>query len=246
MGSQRNTFIGLTDAAVILGRTKDEVVSLCDEGLIRRCSTGTRITVHRGDVEDVRETNLNNMARPRDLVKKVIILEREVSALKEAVNLLGAVNGMLTSSLDEMSSSNLVALSELASQMNCKKEWSIDEMLQFSEVFLRISDSDIIRLNEAIGAPDCWRVFYTLCLSMVTYAREANLPEDAGLSTTRSLLQRGLRNLRSIGVMFVENKEFLRVSRDMLERTMGHDLAQFDNMVKKLKIKPQKIFSQNN
>lgn len=234
MGRNPDQFIALVDAARILGRTSEEVISLCDEGLIRRRSTGIEVGVHRGDVREVYETNLHDMARPRDLVKNVLLLQREVRALKEAINLIGDVNGMLSSSLSEYSAQGLLELSETTRMHAQHEQWDINVILIYCEVFLRISDSDILRLNESIGVHDSWKPFYTLCLKMSTYARDAEVKDELN-EKARALLQRGLRNLRSIGVLFIENQEFLNTSKELLERTMSQDLAQFDTLVKKLK-----------
>lgn len=235
MGRNTDPFVSLAEAAKRLSRTQEEVVSLCDEGLIRRRSTGYEVTVHSGDVEEVRETNLNNLARPRDLVRKVLILEREVEALKSAINIMGAANGFLSSSLQELSTDQLVSLSETACMMGLRGEWTTEEMLTFSEIFLKMADSDILRLNSTLGSHDSWRVYYELCLKMCMFSREGNLPETKDLETARILLHRGLRNLRSIGVLFIENKHFLQSSRELLESTMSHDIIEFDTLIKKLK-----------
>lgn len=235
MGRQPDPFISLVEAARILGRTPEEVVSLCDEGLIRRRSTGHEVLVHESDVKEVHETNLNDLARPRDLVKDVMLLKREVRALRNTVDMLGDVFGMLSSSLEDYDIPSLVQLSETAAAMTMRDEWTLDELLTLSEVFLRMADSDILRLNGVLGVHDAWKTFYALCLKMCIYAREGGLPPGRDRDTAQVLLQRGLRNLRSIGVLFIENREFLGTSRDMLERTMSHDLQEYDAMMKQLK-----------
>lgn len=235
MGRQDDLFITVVEAARILGRTPEEVISLCNEGLIARRSTGTEITVRQSDVNEVLETNLNDMARPRDLVRMVLTLQREVRALQSAVDLMGKVNGMLSSSLSEVPTPDLVGLMETARTSAQKESWEAQELLAFSEVFLRMADSDILRLNDMLGVHDAWRTFYVLCLKMCWYVRDAGLEPNRDLETAQVLLQRGLRNLRSIGVMFVENAEFLKTSRELLERTLSHDLAEFDTLIKQLK-----------
>lgn len=235
MGRISNLFISLVEAARILGRTPEQVNELCDEGLIRRRSDGFSLSVHKGDVEEVHEANLHDMARPRELVAKVLLLEREVRALRSSLDILMKVNGMLSSSLSELPTEHLILLTETARAKLRQDDWSIEELLTLSEVFLRVSDADIVRLNEAVGAHDSWRVFYELCLRMCWFVREGALPEDKDTETARVLLHRGLRNLRSIGVLFIENAEFLNTSRELLERTMSHDLAEFDTLIKSLK-----------
>lgn len=235
MGSQINPFISLSEAARVLGRTPNEVMLLCDEGLIRRKSTGKVVTVHKGDVKEVYETNLNDMARPRDLVKKVLLLEREVRALREIVDIIGAVNGLLSNSLSELDTTNLINLRNTVVETSVEGAWSIEKILQFSEIFLRISDSDIVRLNDAMCDDDSWRVFYDLCLKMSLYCRSSKIEQSRDLEMARALLQRGLRNLRSIGVLFTENKSFLKTSRKLLEDTMSHDINEFDTLIKQLK-----------
>lgn len=189
MGSNGDQFIGLTEAAQILGRTPEDVQSLCNEGLIRRRSTGHRVLVHRGDVDEVVETNLNDTARPRDLVKRVVLLERQVRSLTKALDLYGAVIGMTTSSLDGLGPQELVELSQRVSAMLHADSWTVDEMFQFCEVFLRISDTDILRLNDSVGSHESWRIFYTLCLRMAWWSRNGDLEPGRDLDTVRVLLQ---------------------------------------------------------
>ena len=235
MGRQPDPFITLEDAARILGRTPAEVNNLCNEGLMRRRSTGQEVFVHQGDVDDVRETNLHSLARPRDLIKKVLLMERELAALRHTVDIMGQANSMLSSSLRKFDTSQLVQLSEAAHRSLQQGSWTVDELLRFSEVFLSMSDADIVRLNDMVGTHDTWRGFYELCLRMAQYSREGALEESRDLETARTLLHRGLRNVRSIGMMFIENADFLRSSRELLEETMSHDLSEYDTLMKKLK-----------
>ena len=237
MGRRPDPFITLAEAAEILSRTPEEVNSLCNEGFIRRRSTGDVILVHVKDVEEVRETNFHNIARPKELVQKVLILEREVASLRKTVDLMGKVNGLLSSSLDDMDSGKLFQLSGVVSQFLDKESYTLDEMLQFSEIFMRVADSDIVRLNDLLGTHDTWRNFYELCLKMAVFSRECDIPKCRDLETVQVLLSRGLRNVRSIGVLFVENSAFLLSSKELLEKTMGHDIAGFDMLIKKLKSK---------
>jgi len=235
MGRRHDPFVTLVEAAEILNRTPEEVNSLCNEGFIRRRSTSDVILVHIKDVEEVRETNFHNIARPKELVQKILVLEREVASLRKTVDLIGKVNGLLSSSLDDMDNSRLFQLSEVVSQFLDKETYSLDEMLQFSEIFLRIADSDIVRLNDVLGTHDTWRNFYELCLKMLEFSRECDIPKCRDLETAQALLHRGLRNVRSIGVLFVENSSFFLSSKELLEKTMGHDIAGFDMLIKKLK-----------
>ena len=234
MGRNADQFISPVEAAKLIERTPEDVINLCNEGLIRRKSTGQRILVRRGDVEEVRETNLHSVVRPKGIVSRLLMLERKVKALTNALDLLGAVNGMTSNSLDELDQQDLLALAEMAKKALLKEKWDTEEMLRFSEVFLRMSDSDIIRLNDSLGTHDSWRVFYELCLHMSIYAREADLEPGRDTDTVRALLQKGLRNLRSIGVLFIENAAYLKSSDELLRSTMSHDLAQFDTLIRQL------------
>lgn len=235
MGRSTDQFISPVEAAKVLERTPEEVLSLCNEGLIRKKSTGQRVLVHLKDVEEVRETNLHARARPKDIVSRLLLLERKVKSLAHALDLFGAVSGMTSTSLDELSDQELVALSESVREALSLGSWDLDDMLKFSEVFLRISDSDVIRLNEALGTNDSWKDFYVLALNMSTFARKMESPPSRDLDTVRALLQQGLRNLRSIGVLFIENSAYLETSKTILQKTMSHDLAEFDTLIRKLK-----------
>lgn len=235
MGSRSDLFISLSEAANILERSPEEVNNLCNEGLIRRRSTGEKVLVHVEDVRDVRETNLHNIARPRELVKKVLLLEREVAALRKTVDLMGKVNGFLSSSLEDFDDSSLLQLSNVISTFFDQETYTIEELLKFSEIFLRVSDADIVRLNDIVGTHNTWRDFYKLCLKMTIFSREGDLEMCKDLEIAQALLARGLRNVRSIGVLFIENEAFLKTSRELLEEAMGHDLAGFDMLIKKLK-----------
>ena len=234
MGRNADQFISPVEAAKLLERTPEDVINLCNEGLIRRKSTGQRILVRRSDVEEVRETNLHATARPKDIVSRLLLLERQVAALTSALDLFGAVSGMTSTSLDELDDQALIVLLGAVKKAGQQDSWPIDEMLRFSEIFLRVSDSDIVRLNNALCTNDSWRDFYELCLHMSIYAREHKLKEGRDLDTVRALLQRGLRNLRSIGVLFIENEAYLKTSEETLKSTMSHDLAQFDTLIRKL------------
>lgn len=234
MGRNADQFISPVEAAKLLERTPEDVINLCNEGLIRRKSTGQRILVRRSDVEEVRETNLHATARPKDIVSRLLLLERQVAALTSALDLFGAVSGMTSTSLDELDDQELVALSGAVKKALQQESWSIEDMLRFSEIFLRVSDSDIVRLNNTLCSDDSWRDFYELCLHMSTYARGEDLERGRDLDTVRALLQRGLRNVRSIGVLFIENEAYLKTSEEMLKSTMSHDLTQFDTLIRRL------------
>lgn len=235
MGRRRDRFISVVEAAKLLERSPEEVISLCNEGLIRRHSTGLKVLIHEGDVLEVHETNLHDLARPRDLVKNVLLLQRQVRSLSRMMELYGRVNGLLSCSLDDFSDQELVALNVSVERALLQDEWSLETIQQFAEMFLRISESDFLRLNSALGVHESWRVFYKLCLHMTWFAREGEFPPGRAVDTARCMLQRGLRNLRSVGVLFIENAAFLQTSQDMLKSTMSHDLVEFDSLIKQTK-----------
>lgn len=234
MGRISNQFISLEEAAQLLGRTPSEVLSLCDEGLMRRKSDGTNISIHKDDAKEVAETNLNDLARPRDLVQKVLLLERRVRGLCKTMDLYGRINGMLSSSL-ELTEQELVGAYMSTIEALREIRWTLDEMSRFSKLFLRISEIDILAINESIGAHDSWRAFYELCLRMNWHMRDAHFPPGRDTDSVHTMLRKGLKNLRSIGILFIENAAFFQSSAEMLQRTASHDLAEFDILLRRRK-----------
>ena len=236
MGSDPKEFIPITKAAGILHCSNKKVHDLCDQGLIRRQHKGDKAVVRRQDVVEIHRLKIAGEIAPGDMIRRLLFLEREVERLKEAVNMLFEVNGMVASRFSKMDDGQLAQLYQVVENELGEEAWATDRLLSFCEIFIKITEIELDRLNEMLNLDHSWQTFYELCMKVTKFvALHPDLKTDLELQRVRDLLTVSRKNLGTIAVLFVEKAAQLGPSQKLLQRLASNDIDLFDDMAKQLK-----------
>jgi len=229
-------FVSPEHASELLGVTTERVEQLCDEGLLRRRSTDTGgWEVQQEDLVEIHQLNLAGMMRPGALVRKVLLLEREVSRLKSSLELLYEVNGLSASRFVGLSDIELAQIYRNVVQECGNTTWTMERMLSLAEVFIRLSEIDVDRLNDLLGLTNGWLPFYQLCLKLTRFVgRQETLKTELRVQQLHDLLWMARKNLQTIAIMFIEQKALLGPSRELLAVMAAQDVDAFDELAKQL------------
>lgn len=229
-------YILVSQAAKILGCTTKKVHDLLDQGLMRWRAEGDNILVNQEDLAEIHRLNIAGEMKPGELVRRILFLEQKVLRLEGAINLLLEVNGQAASRFIHLEDNSLINLHENAMLAVGQETWTVEEMLKYSEVFMKITEVEIDRLNELMSIDHSWQTFYRLCLDMTRYVgQHEDLQNNLDLQRIRDLLHFGRKNLSTIAVLFVEKAAQLGPSRKLLAKMAASDIELFDHLAKQLK-----------
>lgn len=235
MGSN-DKYILVSQAAKILGCTTKRVHDLLDQGLMRWRAEEDNILVCQEDLADIHRLNIAGEMKPGELIRRLLFLEQKVHRMENAINLLLEVNGQAASRFIHIEDSDLLNLHENAMTAIGQEVWSVEEMLKYAEVFMKITEVEIDRLNEMMSIDHSWQTFYRLCLNMTRFvAQSGKLETNLDLQRIRDLLHFGRKNLATIAVLFVEKAAQLGPSRKLLAKMAASDIELFDHLAKQLK-----------
>ena len=228
-------YVPVSKAAEILECETEKVHELCDQGLVRRKLEGDEATVRREDIEEVYRLHLVGELRPGELVRRLLFAEQKLARLEGAVNLLFEVNQLAGSRFAEMDDPELHQVYGDVVDAMSETEWHVDRMIDLGEVFLRITEVEISRLNEILQIDCAWKPFYRLCLKM-TRELGVSVEVDTNLEMQRArdLLYQGRKNLQTIAILFIENKAQLGPSRELLAKMAAADVEGFDTLAKQM------------
>jgi len=236
MQSTRKAWISVLEASQKLRCDEDAVRELAKRAVVRQLTDGDVIYVRSEDIDEVLSIQGGIKMSPEDAQRRIILLERQVSRLQGALDLMLQVNQMSATQLEPMDDDRLLMLFINICEELKTTEWPIERLLSCCEVFVRISDDEMERLNELANTPTSWRPFYELCLKQLRYV--TTHPEftiDINLQRCRDLLWRGRNNLRSIAVISIEINAAQDTSQNMLARLASADVDEFDDLIKQFK-----------
>jgi hypothetical protein len=228
------TYITVTAAADILDCEVDKVYQLLDEHMLRGKREGDLTYVRQEDVAELLRLDMIGI-RYGEMVKRMLLLETQVSRLKASVNLLFEVNKLASSRFLEMGDVELQSLyNNIVNELG-ESEWEVARMLQLAEVFLRITELEIERLNDLMSMDNCWLPFHRLALRLTSYVgRHDGLETSYELQRVRDLLYGGRKNIQAIAILCIENKAQMGPSRKLLAAMAAEDIEAFDVVVKQL------------
>lgn len=229
-------YILVSQAAKILGCPAKRVHDLLDQGLMRWRADGDNILVNQEDLADIHRLNIAGEMKPGELIRRLLFVEQKVHRLENAINLLLEVNGQAASRFIHICDADLQNLYENTMLAIGSDSWATEEMLRYAEVFMKITEVEIDRLNEMMNIDHSWQTFYRLCLNMTRYVgQHENLQTDLDLQRIRDLLHFGRKNLATIAVLFVEKAAQLGPSRKLLAKMASSDIELFDHLAKQMK-----------
>ena len=234
MGS-KPIHIPVTKAAELLDCEPAKVHELADQGLVRRTFEGDTALVRREDIEEVYRLQLVGELRPGELVRRLLFAEQKIIRLEGAVNLLYEINQLAGSRFSLMEDAELHSIYSSVIDALGETHLEREMMVEFGEIFLRITEVEIDRLNELAQIDHAWKPFYRLCLKL---SREVGvsrkLDKDLELQRIRDLLHQGRRNLQTIAILFIEQKAQLGPSRELLAKMAAADIESFDALAKQM------------
>jgi len=236
MGSNPKEFIPVSKAAGILNCPQKKVHDLCDQGLIRRTYEGDTCMVRSQDVAEIHRLNIAGEIAPGEMIRRLLFLEREVERLKEAVNMLFEANGMAASRFMKMDDDQLIQLYHVIEHELGEDEWPTERLLSFCEIFIKVTEIEIDRLNEMLRVDHSWQTFHQLCSKVTRFvAMNPSLSTDLDLQRVRDLLVVGRKNLSTIAVLFVERAAELGPSQKLLQHLAANEIDLFDDLAKQMK-----------
>jgi hypothetical protein len=234
--SRNDAWIEAAAAADLLKCDVATIQELAEAGRLRWLLDGDVLMVKRDDVVELEASYGFTEMSDDEVRRNVVVLQRTVARLQSSVDLLLRVNGMAASSLGTLSDTELLSLFINMTDELRSTSWARPRLWSCAEVYVRIGDAEIDKLNELAKTEAAWRPFYELGLKQLRYVTE--LPElhtDLELQRIKDVLARGLTNLRSIAITFIELSGQTTSTHDLLARTAALDVAGFDTLVRQLK-----------
>jgi len=241
VGSQQDGWISAHEAARRLGCDIDTVRTIAENGAIKWIGEGQKLFFRSGDVDEVCRLSGGAEMSQDESRRRLVFLERKVARLEEALELMLKVNNMSSSRLDPMDDDTIMLLFQNITDSLQEEEWSIPRLLSCCEVFIRISEPEIERLNELFERNDSWRPLLELCLKQLRYVTTHDeFPVDINFQRCFELLGVGRQNLRSMAVIFIELHRLEGTSNDMLAGLAAADVDAFDAVVRQFKSRKSK------
>jgi hypothetical protein len=139
--------------------------------------------------------------------KRLRTLEATVSELTAQVKFLLHVNGINLSALRTSTADDLLKFYQDAVQLlGLRPEQIPPEVVQrWSEIFVQLSEYEVMRLQTVVNYDHTWQPFYQLSLRMMTGLRQnSDFSTSVGMQHLYALLDKGRRNLRDIAVIMIE------------------------------------------
>lgn len=236
MGSNPKGFIPVAEASRILCCSEDRVKSLAHRGLLKWRESGDEFLVDGEDVSAVARLGITDELPGAELIHEMRLLRAKVERLEASVELLFQTNEMAAGRMSGLNLDELAQLHQVISNDLDSSEWPADRMFSYCEIFIRITEEDIDRLNTILGHPHSWEPFYLLLLRISQYLR--NLPDlktSLQLQRIRELLEIGRANMRAVATFFIHASNDASPSKELLSKLASNDIDQFDDLAKQLK-----------
>ena len=134
-------------------------------------------------------------------------LEALVGNLERQVKFLLKINSLDLSALREAPDTELLKYyQDAVTLLGLRKEKLEPEVMSvWGELFIQLSEFEIVRLQEMVEYEHTWEPFYTLCVRMMTVVRQRrNFTKDITLRNLYALLDRGRKNLRDSAMIMIQ------------------------------------------
>lgn len=224
-------YITVSEAARILDCEVDRIHELLHDHAIRGKREGDLTFVRQEDISELLRMEMIGIRMP-ELVKRLLFLETKVGRLETSLNRLYEINELSSSRFASMNDRELHELYVNVTSMLKEEEWPIERMLRLCEVFIKITEVEIERLNDILRLDNAWFPFYRLSLELTSYVGKRNdLELNYNLQKVRDLLYVGRKNLQTIAILFIHQKAALGPSRELLAKMAAVDVEAFDVLV---------------
>jgi hypothetical protein len=137
------------------------------------------------------------------------LLEARVATLEAQIKFLLRLNGMDTSALREASDGDLLkCYQEAVGLLGIPhQKLPIETMERWVELFLQLSEVELVRIQGLVGYEYPWEPFYQLCTHFQTALRRSKrFTRDPGMKGLYGVLERARRNLRDGAVVMARKR----------------------------------------
>jgi len=132
------------------------------------------------------------------------LLVARVSVLEQQVEFLLRLNGLNVSRFRSASDDELLNVYRDTVQLLglSDRRFELETIEQWSDIFLQISEIEVVRLQPIVEVVHTWEPFYLMCLHMMGQVR-VHPKMDSSIRTQQlyAALDKGLRGLRAVGVL---------------------------------------------
>ena len=131
-------------------------------------------------------------------------LESRVAVLEKQVAFLLRVNGFHLSEMRKAPDEALLRLYQDAVHVVSvvRKGIALEVVEHWAEIFLQLSEVEMVRLQPIIGFDHTWEPFYLLCTKLLTQVRDSKeINTSVQVQQLFSLLEKGRQSLQACGVM---------------------------------------------
>lgn len=131
-------------------------------------------------------------------------LESKVAVLEQQVAFLLRVNGFQLSEMRKIADRDLLRLYQDAVHLIAmvKKGIPLEVVERWAEIFLQLSEVEMVRLQPIVGFDHTWEPFYLLCTKMLTQVRESKeIQTSVKVQQLFAILEKGRQGIQSCGVV---------------------------------------------
>ena len=132
------------------------------------------------------------------------LLQARVDQLEKQVTFLLRINGLDLSALRSVSDDVLLKYYQDAVQLLglIPQQMPPEAIERWAELFLQLSEYEVVRLQGIVDYKHTWEPFYHLCIKLMTAIRQhPQLAEDVRLHHLYVLLDKGRRNMKGVAVI---------------------------------------------
>jgi hypothetical protein len=133
-------------------------------------------------------------------------MDARIAVLEKQIEFLLRLNGLNLSTFRTATDEQLLQVYRDAVQLlgMPDKRIELEIVERWSETFQQISEVEIIRLQPIVEHEHPWEPFYLVCIRMMTEVRtHPKLHMSLRTQQLYALLDKGLRNLRSLGAIMI-------------------------------------------
>lgn len=135
------------------------------------------------------------------------LLEARLNVLEKQVQFLLKINGLDISELRSATDKALLRIYQDVVHLLAvpSKRIPIETIDKWSELFIKLSEIEFIRIQKIVEYDHTWEPFYQLCVTMLTSIRQQeDFGIDLNLHHVYAVLERGRKNIRDAAVVMMK------------------------------------------
>lgn len=235
MGS-KHKFVQVAAVAKELKCSEKTIRGWANKGLIRWQEKNGELFVDSEDINFIANLGTTEEMSNKEIIHELRMLQAQVDRLKASIDLSYDINRMSAGGMSKESTGYLMQLHRAISTEIELESWPIRRLYSYCEIFIRLSEEDVDRLNKALEEGHSWEPFYKLLIKIAHYiGTHPELDTNLELQHIRELLALGRTNLRAIALFFTRISGNSKASLDMLAELASNDIDSFDDLAMQLK-----------